>query len=153
MYGCTQRGPRRAISGCSAAVVMIALALSIPATAQAVDPLQIAVSLDRVGFVDRSGVATISGTVTCNQHTVFSVSGELTQTRAHRSTVLEPGYIEGVICTPPSVPWTMTMIFAGPPDPFLPGRAEATVHAFGCTGSDCVTETTSADIRLRRQHP
>ena len=153
MYGCTQRGRGRSISQCSAAVVVIALALSTPAVAQTVDPLQIGVSVDRVGSLDTSGVATISGTVTCTERTVFSVSGHLTQTRAHRLTVLEPGYIENVICTPPSSPWAMTMIFAGPPDPFLPGLAEATVFAFGCTALDCATQTTSADIRLRRQHP
>jgi hypothetical protein len=46
--------------------------------------------------------------VTCNQPLFVSLFGPLTQTFANRFTIQGSGG-DGVNCTPPSVPWKLTM--------------------------------------------
>jgi len=109
-------------------------------------PPEVGLSIDRSGFVDKSGVATISGTLTCNQPIFVNLNGSLTQTFARRFTIQGFGG-NGVSCTPPSVPWKLTVSAFS--NRFSPGPAQANVNAFGCNSVSCAFDQKSADVTLR----
>jgi hypothetical protein len=109
---------------------------------------EVRLSIDRRGFVDPDGLASISGSVTCNQPLVVSLSGSLTQTFAKRFTIQGSGS-QAVFCTPPSVPWKLTA-FAFNNGPFTPGRAQVTVDGSTCNSVTCAFDQKSADLTLRR---
>ncbi|MBW3645024.1 MAG: hypothetical protein KY441_05910 [Actinobacteria bacterium] len=107
-------------------------------------PLEIDVIVDETGSVDpRTGVATISGTVTCSEPTFVWFSGELRQ-RVGRQ-VISGSFSDFVECDG-ETPWSATVegdgIFAG-------GRAQVRTDAFGCSWTSCDDDQTTADIRLR----
>ena len=109
------------------------------------------VTLNTTGSVDRGGVASIRGTVTCDQPAFVSLYGSLTQTFARRFTIQGYGS-SGVSCTPPSVPWTMTVSGLNG-NRFSAGPARASINAYGCNNNGgCAFQNTSADVRLRKQH-
>lgn len=107
---------------------------------------QVGLSIDRGGFVDNNGVATISGTVTCNQPMFVSLSGSLTQTFANRI-IIQGSAGDGVSCMPPSVPWKLT-VFAFS-NRFSRGSAQASVSAFACNSVSCTSAQKSGDVTLR----
>lgn len=79
------------------------------------------------GTVDRTGVATIFGTVTCNKPGfVTSNTGELVQTTGGRTVRAPMGIF--VECDG-TVPWTS--VVPGESGAFVPGRAQATLSVFG----------------------
>jgi len=112
-------------------------------------PPQIGLSIDRGGFVDKNGVATISGTTTCNQPMFVNPAGSLTQTFAHRI-VIQGFNGDSVSCTPPSVPWKLT-VFASS-NRFSAGSAQASLSAFACNSISCTSAQKSADVTLRGGH-
>jgi len=113
---------------------------------QAPPPPEVGLSIDRSGFVDNNGVATIGGTLTCNQPMFVNLYGSLTQTFARRFTIQGSG-ANGVSCTPPSVPWKLTVSASS--NRFSPGPAQANVNATGCTSVSCAFDQKSADVTLR----
>jgi hypothetical protein len=79
------------------------------------------------GKVDRSGVATVAGTVSCNKPSfISSNSGELVQMIGGRTTRASLGLF--VQCDG-TLPWTS--MATGDIGPFAPGKADATLSLFG----------------------
>jgi hypothetical protein len=84
-------------------------------------------TIDRGTVNAKTGIATISGTVSCNKHSYISTNfGELTQ-RVGRHTVRGPIYVyfecDG------TVPWSHAV--TGDSGPFVGGKADATMSLFG----------------------
>jgi hypothetical protein len=110
--------------------------------------LKLGISFDATGSVKRqSGVATIYGTVTCNQRAnIGSVTGTLFQ-RAGRTTVMRGdftaqypnGQTSNPLCEPNNpFHWRVDVTGTGP---FNSGPAEVRAGAYGCSQEqpDCVS--------------
>jgi hypothetical protein len=111
--------------------------------------LQLGVSVNAKGTVSpKTGVATISGRVTCSRPLPVGVSGTLSQLFANRVTISGSLSIQ-VDCTPPSTAWTATV--AGSNGHFGAGSAKLDVNAFGCELS-CHSASASANVRLTAGH-
>ena len=118
---------------------------------EAIELPTVAVTVDPVAHVDaRSGVAQVSGTVTCTGDAAFvDVSGTLRQ-RAGRVFVQGPIFAEmpAPVCDGSPVPWTSSV--TAPLGLFKGGKATATVSAFACTESfDCVDAHVEAEVSFR----
>lgn len=111
---------------------------------------EIGLSVDRGGSVDGNGLATVGGTVTCNQPMFVSLFGSLTQTFARRLTIQGFGG-SFVSCTPPSVPWKLT-VFAFS-NRFGPGPAQASISGFACNNVGCASDQRTAAVTLRGGRP
>lgn len=111
---------------------------------------EIGLSVDRFGSVDGNGLATVSGTVTCNQPMFVNLFGSLTQTFAHRITIRGFGG-DFVSCTPPSVPWKLT-VFAFS-NRFGPGPAQASISGFACNSVGCAFDQRTEGVTLRGGRP
>jgi hypothetical protein len=107
-------------------------------------------SIDRGASLDRSATATVSGRVTCNQPLYVSLSGSLTQAVGRHRTAEGHGD-DGVFCTPPGVPWTMTMAASG--NQYSHGPAQADIGASACNSDGCTLDLSSARVTLRAGHP
>jgi hypothetical protein len=107
--------------------------------------LQMGFTVDAVGNVSsKTGVATISGTVSCSRAISTFVSGSLSQLFANRVQI--SGYISTYVnCTAPSVHWSTTV--SGSNGRFAAGKANISVDAFGCELS-CHSAHASTPIRL-----
>jgi hypothetical protein len=127
------------------AVIALVLLLATASTALA---QTVSVTIDPVGFVDtKTGVATISGTVTCpegdftNDGAGASVS--MRQLFAHRVYIIGTGSFPTVACTGTAVPWSTTV--TGTNGRFGPGAAHVDLSA--CDSTECAEG--HADIRLK----
>jgi Family of unknown function (DUF6299) len=109
---------------------------------------EVSLSVDRRGSVDRQGVASVSGSVSCNQPLPVSIGGSLTQTFANRVLIRGFGSTD-VECQPPNVRWTMSV--TGENGRFGAGHAHLDASAFGCGPLECASDQKSADIQLRRR--
>jgi hypothetical protein len=104
-----------------------------------------------------SGVATISGTIACDQNATATVSGTLRQ-RLTRFTVITGSYSLTTLCSPAGSPWSTTVI--GDNGPFGGGRAGADGTATACLtdtfgfGIDivCTFRSASQTVNLRGGH-
>lgn len=111
---------------------------------------EVGLSIDRGGFVDSNGLATVSGTVTCNQPMFVNVFGSLTQMFARRIAIEGFGG-NPVSCAPPSAPWKLTVFaFNGR---FGPGPAQARISALACNNVRCASDQKTADVMLRGGRP
>ncbi len=113
------------------------------------DP-EVSLTIDRAGTVDANGLATVSGTVTCNQPLSVSLFGSLSQTFARRFTIQGFGG-SGVSCTPPSASWKLTVFAFN--NRFGPGPAQANMSTFACNNTGCASDHKAADITLRGGRP
>jgi hypothetical protein len=113
---------------------------------EAPPPLEIAVTVNPTGtFNPQTGVATISGTITCSQPASFAaLFGELRQ-RAGR--LLITGSFDAFLeeCSG-ETSWMATVEGNGL---FRGGSATASVFAFACTEFECVEVETMQTVRLR----
>jgi hypothetical protein len=108
-------------------------------------PVVLAVSLNAEGAAsNRSGDATISGTVSCSRNVSLSVSGTLSETISKRTTVTGTFSLT-VACSAPSVAWSTTVV--GSNGKFGAGDASATVSATACE-QPCVTATATRSVKL-----
>ncbi|HEX6674189.1 MAG TPA: HYR domain-containing protein [Actinomycetes bacterium] len=108
-------------------------------------PLQLAVTVNSQGTVSaQTGVATISGTVTCSRAISVDLSGTLKQLFARRVTV-SGTFSRHVDCTAPSTGWSASV--TGDNGRFGAGSADVTVNAFGCELS-CHSASVASRIRL-----
>jgi hypothetical protein len=115
-------------------------------TVQETLPPEISLSLDNTGFVDRQGVASISGSVSCNQPLGVNIGISLTQSVGRF--VIQGFGGTFVNCEPPSVPWRVSI--SGTNGRFAGGRAHVEADAFACNSAGfCTSDHKSADIRLR----
>jgi hypothetical protein len=108
-------------------------------------PLQLAVTVNSQGMVSaRTGVATISGTVTCSRAISVDLGGTLKQLFARRVTV-SGTFSTHVDCTAPSTGWSASV--TGDNGRFGAGSADVTVNAFGCELS-CHSASVASKVRL-----
>jgi hypothetical protein len=117
-------------------------------TVTVLPPVDVILVVDRAGSVDKkTGVATVSGTISCNQTTTVSVSGTLKQTVANRGQV-DGTFFTGIDCTRPGVSWKATVT----PDigRYNAGGADINATAFGCNGdfTSCDRDQVLRSIKL-----
>ncbi len=107
--------------------------------------LQMGVTVDGTGSAgSRTGVATISGVVTCSRAIGVGLSGTLSQLFANR-VLITGSYGTYVNCSPPSVNWTANVTASN--GQFAAGPADASVNAFGCELS-CHSASATQKLRL-----
>ncbi len=113
-------------------------------------PLDVTLSVDPIGRVTpRTGVATITGTVTCSAPATVDMFGELRQ-RAGRSIIVGSGFEFFENCdgeTP------FTLVIPGDTGLFAAGRAEILLFAFGFSPSGEDFEVFEGTVRLRGGRP
>jgi hypothetical protein len=112
---------------------------------EAPTPLEIAVTVNPTGTFDpATGVATISGTITCSQPSFAALFGELRQ-RVGRIFISGSFDASFEQCSG-QTPWMATVQGTGV---FRGGSATASVFAFACTEFDCAEAQTTQTVRLR----
>ena len=92
----------------------------------------------------KTGVATVSGTVSCSRAASVEVSGTLSQTFANRVTISGP-FSVNVSCSAPSVVWSANVTASN--GKFGAGQASAQVNASGCELS-CHSASATTAVRL-----
>jgi hypothetical protein len=108
-------------------------------------PLQFGLTIASQGSVgSKTGVATISGKLSCSRAITVDISGTLKQLFANRVYVTGT-FSAHVTCAAPSTAWTATV--TGDNGKFGGGSATATVDASGCELS-CHSASAAAAIRL-----
>lgn len=116
-----------------------------------VEPPQVDLTVDRRGSVDRSGVATISGTVTCTSADgsglVFELFGELRQAVGRFTVSGAFGQFVGTSCDGETYPWSAQV--AAPNGKFAGGKAATLAIAFACTDG-CSEGYVEATIQLTK---
>ena len=115
-------------------------------------PPVIDVTVDPVASVDRSGVARLTGAVTCTSDDpeafLFIVEGELSQ-RVGRFTIRGSFFTELFIpCDGQTVSWEG--LVAGENGTFAGGRAAAVTYAVGCGSFECGFGYNESIVKLRR---
>lgn len=115
-------------------------------------PPVIDVTVDPVASVDRSGVARLTGAVTCTSDDpdafLFSVEGELSQ-KVGRFTIRGYFFTElFVACDGQTRTWEG--LVAGENGTFAGGRAAAVTYAFGCGSVECGFGYNESTVKLRR---
>jgi DNA-binding beta-propeller fold protein YncE len=112
---------------------------------EALPPVTLGVTLREEGGVSsKSGVVTISGTVSCSRNVAVSVSGTLSQPVAKRATITG-SFALSIDCVAPKTVWSATLV--GDNGRFAAGQATATVTASACE-SNCVTATETRGVKL-----
>jgi hypothetical protein len=113
-------------------------------------PPTLDVTLDPVGHFDpRTGVALVSGTVTCTGTGSVRIDGELRQA-VGRFTIsgLFLTFVEGSQCDGTPQPWTAEVTAGN--GKFAGGKAAAGVFAQACPSAEiCVSDSEERTIRLR----
>lgn len=109
---------------------------------QAPPPVQIALAVDPTGTASRTGVATISGTITCSGPAEVFIDTTLRQRVGRRSI---DGFGSTVVACDGSTSWSMEV--ASSNGKYAGGRADAQVFAFA--PDDESFDFVSAAVRLR----
>jgi hypothetical protein len=114
-------------------------------------PVRIDVTLDPRGRVDpRTGVARISGTVSCYATGPVRIGGELRQ-RAGRTVSSGRFSADAPDCDGTSRRWAADVVADS--GAFTKGRATARVDVEGCSDAGtCLSDTATATVRLVRAH-
>jgi hypothetical protein len=100
-------------------------------TVVVVGPLDIALTVDRHGAVDKqTGLVVIAGTITCNREVSVFLNGELTQT-VGRDTILRGLFATSINCSGGGGAWTATVQENGG-GRFRAGAAHADVFSSSC---------------------
>jgi hypothetical protein len=114
---------------------------------------EIELAVDPVASVDRDGVATLTGTVTCTapggQGTLFGIDGSVSQ-RVGRGSV--DGYFFtqlGLPCDGMTVEWAAT-VFPGPGQRFAGGKAATVAFSFACGPDQCGDAFVETTVQMRR---
>jgi len=107
-------------------------------------PLQMSVKLDDNGRVtNRSGVATVGGTVLCSRSAHVDLSGVLTE--ATNRGAVTGTYSTGVDCVSPSMKWSASL--GGSGSAFAAGTASELVTATSCD-TRCYSSSGSVTVKL-----
>lgn len=110
-----------------------------------VPPLQFGLAVTKTGSVNtKTGVATISGTLTCSREVYVDVSGTLKQLFAKRVYITGSFYLN-VDCKAPSTQWSVSV--TGDNGRFGAGDATAAVNAYGCELS-CHSASATQTVKL-----
>jgi hypothetical protein len=111
-------------------------------------PPTVDVTVDPVGHFNKSGSATISGTVTCSGEVEFTfIDVQLTQ-RVGRFSITGFGFVEGFVCDGTTQPWSVEVF--GSNGLFKGGRAVAVTFAVACDAFSCGEDFEQTTVRLRR---
>jgi hypothetical protein len=100
---------------------------------------------DRGSVSPHTGLATISGTVTCSRATLVALSGTLQQLFGG-SVTISGTFSTRVDCTAPSATWSASVTAAN--GRFGPGSADVTVDALACEHR-CHSVSAASTVRLR----
>jgi hypothetical protein len=111
---------------------------------EALPPVTLGVTLREEGGVSKSGVVTISGTVSCSRNVAVSVNGTLSQPVAKRPTITG-SFALSIDCVAPKTVWSATLVSDN--GRFGAGQTTATVIASACESS-CVTATATRGVKL-----
>jgi hypothetical protein len=107
-------------------------------------PLRLDLAVASRGSVDaRTGVATISGTVTCSRDISLVVAGTLSQSLGKRAPITG-FYSVPVECVAPSTSWSATVASG---TRFEPGSATVSARASGCEVV-CHAASATSSVRL-----
>jgi hypothetical protein len=108
-------------------------------------PYQLGATIAGVGSVNlRTGVATIRGTVSCNQPGLVELSGRVRQ-RAGR--VFVTGFFSSFPECSGETAWEATV--ESDDGPFVAGSVQVNAVAWGCVIDECAEATASKTVRLR----
>jgi HYR domain len=114
-------------------------------TVHVLPPLQLGVTVAGTGTVSpKTGVATISGTVSCSRAIGVDLSGTLTQLFANRAQI-SGSFSTHVSCSAPSVTWSTSV--TGTNGRFGAGKANVSISWFGCELS-CHSGSASLSVKL-----
>jgi hypothetical protein len=121
----------------------------------AVAPPEIDVTIDRAAYVDRDGVATLTGTVTCtavdDNGILFDVSGFVNQ-RVGRGSVDGFFFAELELpCDGTTTSWSALAFPEG--GRFAGGKAASVTFAFGCGPDLCSDGYVEATLQMRKGPP
>jgi HYR domain-containing protein len=107
--------------------------------------LQMGLAINGSGSVSaKTGMASISGTISCSRPIGIYVSGTLSQVVANRATI-SGSFSTYVNCSAPSVSWSASV--SGSNGKFAAGKASVSVDAYGCELS-CHSASATAAVRL-----
>jgi hypothetical protein len=108
-------------------------------------PLQLQVTADRSGTASpKTGLVTISGTMSCSRPIGVDLSGTVSQLFANRVTISGSFYTH-VNCVAPSARWSATV--TGTNGRLAPGQANLSDNWFGCELS-CHSGSSASSVRL-----
>jgi hypothetical protein len=111
-------------------------------------PIEVSLTVDSTGKVNqKSGEATISGTITCSRTADFSEVDVTLRQAIGRFTIHGFG-AEAPECGPTPTNWFASI--AGDNGKFGAGKATADVFAFACDVSSCGEASVLASVRLRK---
>jgi len=118
--------------------------------AEAPPPPTVEVTVNPTGYVNaKTGVATISGTITCTNADFVDMFAQLTQRIGVRATVLGFGGIfsDGSACTGSPQPWTSDVFPDG--GKFAGGKSASFTIAFACGPFMCADSFVEQTVKLR----
>jgi hypothetical protein len=112
-------------------------------------PPTIDVTIDPLGYFNRTGAATISGTVTCTGDIAISfIEVELTRAVGHFS-ITGWGEVEGFVCDGTTQSWSLDLLPSN--GKFKGGHAVAAAFAAACDAeSRCDEDFEQTTVRLRK---
>lgn len=116
-------------------------------------PLALTVTVNGDGSVDRiTGMATVSGTLSCSAETTANLFGILRQ-RANRFALASGSFSSSMTCSATLRQWSAEISSSGVP--FNPGHAQLdlTANAFDPNFGNFVTKEVRAIVRLNRSRP
>ncbi len=113
-----------------------------------VEALAFELSVDRFGQFDpKTGVATVTGTLTCPDGSLGQVSGTLSQPRGDRTTTARTGLLANVPCNGAAQQWSVT--FKPLDGKFNGGPADVSADAVVCLSVGCIADHADRRIILR----
>jgi len=129
-----------------AVVALTVMTLVLASAAIALADPGLGVTVDPTAPVSRTGVVTLTGTVTCDSPMYVYISGQLRQS-VGRKTLLQAYFYSYPWCSGGTTPWSATV--ASSNGVFGGGKAEVYMTVSGCSWYFCESASVSQTIRLK----
>lgn len=110
-------------------------------------PIEIDVTLETTGKIDKNGLVTIGGTITCSQQAVFVDLSAFLRQAVGRFT-FTGNAVASIDCGPTPSSWTVSA--AAQNGKFGGGRILVELMGFGCSPTSCDDVAIAATVRLGR---
>jgi len=110
-------------------------------------PIELTLTVDSTGKVDKAGMATLTGTMTCSRDADFSDVQVSLRQPIGRFTIHGSGFSD-TTCGPSGSPWFIQV--SGDNGKFGSGKATADVFAEACDQFSCADASVSKSVRLRK---
>jgi len=110
-------------------------------------PIELSFSIDPTGKVDKAGMATLTGTMTCSRDADFSDIQLSLRQPIGRFTIHGFGFAD-TTCGPSGSPWFIQV--SGDNGKFGSGKATADIFAEACDPFSCADISVSKSVRLRK---